>query len=1097
MQLNISSGCYHTAVGKLIGLSSVQAVGDSSKTPMLPKEHRLHIYDLRSNLRFLIDSGSVISLVPRSACTWKLKPSSLTLHAANNSKICTYGEYPLNVNLGLRRDFRWSFIIADVSAAIIGADFLVHYGLLLDLRTQRLMDPLTQLQVPAELCETTVFSISTVNSSCLPATMHDSYAKLLHEFIDITLPNTVPKVEGPDSVQHHIVTTGPPVFERPRRLNSDKLAIAKQDFNLLLHHGVIRPSSSQWASPIHMVQKKTGGWRTTGDYRKLNSQTIPDRYPVPHAEDIFQRLGGKKIFSTLDLIRAYHQVPVSPEDVPKTAVTTPFGLFEFLGMPPGLRNATQTFQRHMDNALRNIDFAACFIDDVIVFSESHEEHIQHLRCIFKLLQHHKLTINIDKCQFAKKEVLYLGFTINEHGYLPPQDKVQAITTYPKPETVSDLRRFLGMINYYRRCVPHAAQIQAPLNEYLKGARKKDKRKIDWNESSTEAFEACKNSIVSATRTSFISTTAPLSLFTDASDTAIGAVLEQLVGDRWTPVGFFSRKLSAAERNWSTYDRELLAIFASIKFFKHQLEGRQFLVKTDHRPLVYAFSQRADRASPRQLRQLDFISQFTTEIVHVSGEDNAVADALSRIGAISMPSILSPATIHAAQEVDDELQSVRENSSLNLQQLFIDNISILCDVSDGIVRPYLPANLRRTAFDIVHGPAHPSRRATMQELRKRFVWPSIRKDAVSWARQCLPCQRSKIQRHNQINPDRIRVPDNRFEHIHMDLIYLPPVKNFKYCLTIIDRFSRWPIAVPLQNMEAKTVATACYENWICQFGTPLYITTDQGTQFESALFTALAQLIGAKTIHTTPYHPQSNGIVERWHRTLKAALMCHESVPWIEILPTVLLGLRTCLKEDLQASPAELVFGTPLRIPGEFFMSENMESDPLIFLDSFREHIRRVRPTPTAHHTKSRCFILKDLHTCSHVFRRVDSVRKPLDAPYTGPHEVVRRVNDRVFVIRQNGTEVTVSIDSLKPAYVVKQDSQSTPLDPVILPEHVPRSSTMDRPIRTYQRKVSFPCPPGKVSKEGVAVAPLPIAQQVGNPPNSARRRKQILQPRPE
>lgn len=290
--------------------------------------------------------------------------------------------------------------------------------------------------------------------------------ELLNQYIDITRPNTTLATNASNAVAHYIETTGPPVFERPRRLTGEKLKVAKEDFDLLLHHGIIRPSSSQ-----------LGGWRTTSDYRKHNSRTIPDRYPVPYVDDILQRLHGCSVFTTIDLVRAYHQIPVAHADIAKTAVTTPFGLIEFLGMPPGLRNATQTFQRHMDNLFRGLDFVGCFIDDLIVSSKSHEEHLQHLSTIFEILRANRLTINPNKCQFGKAEVTYLGFTVNKDGYTPPVERIQAIRVYPKPETVSELRRFLGMINYYRRSVPGASQIQAPLTDFLKNAKKKDNRKI--------------------------------------------------------------------------------------------------------------------------------------------------------------------------------------------------------------------------------------------------------------------------------------------------------------------------------------------------------------------------------------------------------------------------------------------------------------------------------------------------------------------------------------------------------------------------------------------------------------------------------------------
>ncbi|XP_050339125.1 uncharacterized protein LOC126765559 [Bactrocera neohumeralis] len=218
------------------------------------------------------------------------------------------------------------------------------------------------------------------------------------------------------------------------------------------------------------------------------------------------------------------------------------------------------------------------------------------------------------------------------------------------------------------------------------------------------------------------------------------------------------------------------------------------------------------------------------------------------------------------------------------------------------------------------------------------------------------------------------------------------------------------------MTAETVAHAFYTQWICQFGTPLTITTDQCLQFESALFTSLSR------IRTTPYHPQSNGLVERWHRTLNAALMCNNETLWPDMLPSVLLGLRTAYKPDLKASPAEMLFGTTMRIPGNFFDTASSPGDPQTFERKYSQIIQAIRRAPTAHHTKRKLFLLKNLDTCTHVFKRVDSIKKPLQQPYTGPHEVIQRVDDKTYIIRINGADKTVSIDMLKLAYIELTDN---------------------------------------------------------------------------
>ena len=696
-------------------------------------------------------------------------------------------------------------------------------------------------------------------------------------------------------------------------------------------------------------------------------------------------------------------------------------------MPFGLRNAAQPFQRFMDSLFRDLPFVFVYIDDILVASKDEAEHRRHLETIFQRLADNGITIDAAKGLFAVDLLDFLGHHISSTGIRPMAAKVADIREFPQPESQRQLRKFLGMVIFYHRFIPHFAHTLAPLHDLVNASRTRN-APLAWCDVSLSAFNDIKSSLADATLLVHPDTNAPNSVAVDTSSLALGAVLQQYQNGQWCPLAFFSRKLSAPERNYSTFGRELLAIYSAIKHFRYFLEVRPFTVLTDHKPLCYSLATSSSRHSPREIRHLAFISEFTTDIQHISGVDNAVADALSRVDALTVPEQdLNLNQLAVDQQADPELQHLRLSPTCSLlwREVSLPGAPqpLVCDFSTGTPRPYLPPAYRRAVFNTLHNTTHPGIRAFRHLVASKHVWENMNRDVTAWTRSCVPCQCSKVHRHTAKMPAHFLPPDSRFSHVHIDLVGpLPESNGCRFLLTAVDRFTRWCDAFPLQQSDALSVAKALLRHWISRFGVPTTITTDRGQQFESRLLKSLFQLLGTSRIHTTAYHPAANGMVERFHRQLKDSLRATENVStWFDALPLILLHLRTTLKPILGCFPAQLAYGTTLRIPGEFLHTSPTVMSVPVYVQELQLLMQALQPPSVDHHlstASSAGYVPSALQQASHVFVRHDAVRKPLQPPYDGPYAVLERTPHH-FTVNINNRPQVINIQRLKPAIVAE------------------------------------------------------------------------------
>ena len=803
----------------------------------------------------------------------------------------------------------------------------------------------------------------------------------------------------------------------------------------LVRIGVLKKiNRSEWAAPTFIIPKKDGSVRFISDFRQLNTRIKRKPFPIPKIQDLLLKLEGFQHATSLDLNMGYYHIELSPFSKTLCTIVLPWGKYEYQRLPMGLCNSPDIFQEKMSNLLLDLEYCRAYIDDLLILSKGDwGQHMEHLDTVLTRLEQAGLKVNAKKSFFGKPELEYLGYWITRQGIQPVTKKVDAILNIAVPKTRKELRRFIGMVNYYRDMWIRRSDTLAPLTKLVSSAEK-----WIWTDEQQKAFETMKQILSRETLLSYPDFSKPFDIHTDASHTQLGAVLSQ----DGKPIAFYSRKLNLAQTRYTTTERELLAIVETLKEFRNILLGHQIRVYTDHKNLTYQ-----NFNTERVLRWRLILEEFGPELHYVQGNKNVVADALSRLNI--QPSSTPPQTPHEllltqaelfgasksslpsdifpvqfkllqAEQSKDKLllASVKTNSQFHFKAFRGGGKSrtLICR-QDKIV---VPATLQHRVAEWYHEIlCHPGMTRTEETIRQHFWWKTLRDDVHRLCSQCDTCQRTK-----RINSKYGHLPEKEAEAEPWDKLCVGMIGPYTFkrqgkkplklwCVTMIDPATGWFEMREVKDKEAFTVvALAVEQAWLTRYPWPTQITFDKGKEFMGEFAEMVAKDYGIKRKGITVRNPQANAMIERIHQTIGNIICTFElqedpyvnpADPWAGILSATMFAVRATYHTTLQATPAQLVFGRDAILNTMFEANWNLireRKQKLIQQNNERENAKRI-----PHEYKA-----KDKVLC---------VSKPTKSkfgtnPWEGPYDIVK-VNDNGTVRLRKGAVIeTINIRQIKP-----------------------------------------------------------------------------------
>ena len=977
----------------------------------------------------LLDTGARINVMSQRIVKRlkrvKIMDSSDILKCANDSQLKTKGRADIEVKIGDQKNKVPFIIVEHITPDVIGGIVLQkQFGIELQWCEKE-----AKRQVPTHVCN-----------------IEAKYGRKIDRDERYRRAITVLKLEGNERLKeivkrhqnafmadkwdigctswlkHQIKTKSKPINEKPRRQPINLENKIEEAVKNLLENGIIRKCSSPWNTPLICVWKKEKDEiRLCMDFRQLNLVTERQAFPMPNITEMMDRLNGSRFFTSIDLGNAYYQIELDEESKIKTAFSTKEGQFCFNRMPFGIAAAPGTFQELMNTVLKEIPESAAYLDDILIFTKTLEDHYATLDRVLGRIEKAGLRVNPEKCHILKKEVKYLGHIINQEGIQTDPSKITAIKEFEKPKCVKNLRSFLGICNYYRRFIKGYAD-KSRLLEEMCG---KTEKKIIWTETNEKVFNEMKEALMSPPILGFPDFRKEFTLDTDASFNTIGAVLSQADENGFEKViAYGSHAMNNHEKGYCITRKELLAIYFFCQHFNHYLYGKRFKLRTDHKAITFMTKTKKPITAQFQT-WINYLSSLDIQMEYRKGSLHTNADMLSRstcgtcaqclmeheepkTGKLKTRKINAIDTTETNywQKDNEEIRKIMEEIDQNRAWKFrvVNNV---VETKEGKI--WIPESRKREKIISTHELlSHAGAEKVMKYLEDKYDMKDMKETIKKTISQCDACQRVKTIT-TQTKEEVVKLSATEpFEKIYIDIC--GPLKETfrrkRYIMAIIDQYSRYISLTALARQDEESIISTIMNKWILRHGAPKEIHTDCGKSFESRSIEELAKSMDIKICYSSPYHHNTNGIVERQFRTIRDFINTslkdnRNKKDWADILPEIEFTLNASFQKTIGKSPAEIIFGRKIyreKWYGEKLNHREEENTEIQTKREFRIGDYVLFKAETRAKDKDRCM---------------------------GPYKVIRKIHDRRYLLEnEEGKVVERNVEKLRK---YSRNEEQTPL----------------------------------------------------------------------